>query len=268
MSRQLTFQDLVFKYANYPFPSEIANDPMVLYHATSSCFEKEIESKGLKANQIHFTLNELKSIANLFDELGWMGKPGSMSTLKPFSITHDNERHKTKPLYFERSSQLAVGYARYQNSGGEIAKAVRYCFQDLHEFLNNEETRDKHYKKIKLDEERERSAGFLYNAPVQKISLKELELELKKLDHINQRAISFIENSEYGIVYAIKFSAEDANNFLYHNWMGIKYFNDIPPSQIIGKAIVPKEYRHQHSNDYHKFHVPAKHGILALIQKE
>jgi hypothetical protein len=268
MSSKLLFEDQEFKYANYPFPNSIANDPMILYHASTSCFEEKIEQEGLKVGRVHFELEELQSIANLFYRLGWMGKPGSMTTLKPFSINHDNQRHNIKPIYLGRTSYEVVNYARYQNSGGEIAKAVRYCFQDLYEFLNNESLRNEHKSRIEKQIYQAKIEGRVHESPKQSITLKELENSLVDLEHINQRAISLIENTEYGLVYAIKFSEDNIKDMLNHNWMGIKYFKDISPNQIVAKAIVPKEYRSKHSNDYHDFKIPAEEGILKLTPTE
>lgn len=268
MTKILTFTDRIFKYANHPFPSEIADDPMILYHGTSSCFEKEIESEGLSISKVHFQLDELLSIAELFEKLGWMGKKGSMTTLKPFSISHDNQRHNIKPIYLGRSSNLVVNYAKHQDAGGEIAKTVRYCFEDLNEFLNNEEIRKEHENKMKKQTEQAYNEGWVFEAPKQTISLEELAKSLNALDHINQRALSLIENTEYGIVYAIRFNEENAKHLLNHNWMGIKYFKDILPDQIVGKAIVPKEYRKEHSNNYHDFKIPSEEGILKMVLEE
>lgn len=268
MTENLTFTKKVFPYANYPFPPEIANDPMVLYHASSSCYEKEIEREGLKYGKAHFTLEELQSVVNLFEKLGWMGKPGSMSTLKPFSINHDNKRHGLKPIYLGRTSFEVVNYASHQSSGGEIAKAVRFCFQDLQEFFSNEELRSNHTKEIQKKVAEAQQGGYVYDPPIQKISLEELGEKLSELDHINQRAISLFEKTDYGIVYAVRFSEKNSKDLLNNNWMGIKCFKNISPDQIIAKAKLPKNFRSNHSNNYNDSLIPSETGILKLVQKE
>lgn len=242
MIPEFSFDPPVDDCPNRPFPDEIARDPWVLYHGTSGLAEPQIESQGLCCSSPAFEKPELEAVDSVFESLQWNGRTAaSRAVLNPFTLGHDFGDSSSKPTYFAECAYRALTFATRDFAGGEAARALRYSFDELWEFLNDEQVSEPHLQRLLRESEEWRQYGVTSPNPAP-ADLEDVRRRLESLDYLRSRAIQFWERHPHGVVYAVRFQPADLDEMSYHNSMGVKCFKTVPSDRIVGKTRIPSEY--------------------------
>jgi hypothetical protein len=267
MIQQFPFEPPIDNCPNMPFPDEITLDPWVLYHGTSGLSESQIDSKGLSCNTPTFEKREIEAVDAIFETLQWNGRTGaSRAVLQPFSIVHDFGDSSLKPLCFAESAYRAMTYATRDFAGGEAARAIRYSFDELWEFVTDEEVRELHLQR--LFRAAEDAKHFSVALPSPEIpDLVTIRGKLESLASLRARAQYFSKNHRYGVVCAVRFEPSDLDAMSYHGAMGIKCFDVVSPDRIIGKTHVPVDYDNPPFLSVNHLKLPPFKGIIKSLRQ-
>lgn len=233
------------------FPDYICLDPMVAYHGTSSVFEDQIDSEGLRRTASLVTKEEITQLTSIFEDMQWCGiSGGGYPVLKPFSLDFDFRRGHQKPVFLAESSYRALLYACYDWCGGETARAVRYCLADLRRYLASAEVRDEHLETLWYEYNELEKCHALLPARPRPVNLLWLKREMERLSRLAERVDSVVSRHTHGVVYAVKFSEAEAALILNSGSMGIEV-NSISSRQLISKVRVAADWRYKYMEDPH-----------------
>jgi len=227
------------------FSESISKDDWIVYHGTSSVYERDIERSGFHPSTNIASKEEVQEVVSVFKKMKWCGNHGGgLSVLEIFSLDHDLADPKGKPIFFAESSYWASLYAMRNFSGGECARALRYALNDLQKYLESTAMREEHnkqlrskFKYIKYDEEQYRKA-------VSPVDLQWLKHEMGAFQTLLQSCHVPYDNHTHGVVYSVKFSKDDLGPSLeYDSSMGIKSFTPVSPEHIVAKVKVPLDFQ-------------------------
>ncbi len=253
------------------FPDEIENDPWVVYHGTSNIFEPNIDEYGFQWESSMATKEEVSNVVDIFTEMNWGGNDrGALAVLKPFSLEHDFALGNSKPIYFAESSYRAMLYATHDFAGGETARALRKCIYELETYLHDQNIRDADMEYKMMEYNQLLSLNAKAGMRPAEIDLKWLESKVEKLSELKNRCANVHLQSEYGVVYAVKFTQKDIDeksNFDYHASMGLKVFSRIPREKIVGKIYIPHSFERLLCNDKRRLGAIHDIGIIGQLSK-
>ena len=253
---------------NHPFPEELQLDPLVLYHGTSSSYESNIDTRGLLPGKSLFDVKDLVEIVKIFADMGWAGiNTGSLGTLKPFSVDHDFAQVGGKPLFLAESARRAASYASLDYAGGEIARSVRNCFDDLWAYLDDSSVSDDHMREMQEAVAFCKRMGAAPH-PVPIITMEEIRARLIALEDVRSVALQIEMAHTYGVVYAVKFNVSDLAASKISLSMGVMCADPIPLEKIVGKTFIPNDYVHDYFHsclgDYVVERMEQWNSLLAL----
>lgn len=128
----------------WPFSGKYDDDPWVVFHGTSNHVELEIEGKGLIWKNSSYSQQDVERVVNIFQQLHWTGTTTAGFGVLNIFTKNDFLRGggQKKPVYLAESSQRALLYSTSDFVGGETARALRYAFADLDQYLACEDLRD------------------------------------------------------------------------------------------------------------------------------
>jgi len=230
------------------FPDGIESDEWVIFHGTSGCNAESIEKYGIEPGNILVTSDHIQKVTKIFEKLKWCGNDGGgYAILKSFSLGHDFGSNTKSLLYFAETSVRALLYATHDFSGGEKMRSLRRAFKDLESYLYDVQIREEHYAAM----QREFDYLLSCNAslpdldrvrPVD-VDLEWLETSLHNTAGIFRLVQDVYDHHDHGVVYAIKVAQKSVADFKWHSAMGVETYSKIPPSSIIGKVIIPRDYQ-------------------------
>jgi hypothetical protein len=253
---------------NAPFPAEISKNPNVLYHGSSSTYEDEIDSEGLRAGASIFVLEELQEICRLFELLQWSGSTGgSLGVLKPFSIDSDFANAEGKPTYLAESSHRACLFASSDFAGGEVARTVRNCFSELYNYVGSEDLRKKHLLELQR-QSAELSKLGADPPPLPSTDMSLVKDALDRLNPVRERAIQAESSHQHGVVYAISFDQQQQKRLGGNISMGLTCFGIIQRDQLIAKTHVPRDYSQNQLNKFEIIHLLSLPNIDLIIPRK
>jgi hypothetical protein len=259
----VAFDEARFRVSLELFPEGVARDSWTAYHGTHGAAEPAIDAEGFSWRPVSYSRQEVESVVELFKRLGWAGiHGGGLPVLLPFSLGHDFGDHAVKPTYFAECSARAALYATADYAGGETARALRYALDDLQQYLHSPEIRAKHQASV------QREGGLVYTfggaiRPVH-MRMEELATELQCFASLRERCHAPLRMHAHGVVYAVRFSQEDADRLEHHVSMGLKARGLIHPSKIVAKVRIPSTFSHSiKSPDYSTW--PIRRGLLRAI---
>lgn len=235
---------LKWQKENILFPEHIFNDVSVLYHGTSSINEQAIDLNGFISSKQIFSKEDIFSLIKSYIRMGWFGKAtGGFVVLHSFS-KWDHSRLEGNPIFFHYDPVKCLTYADKDFSGGEKARSIRYCGDDLRSILSDDEI----YANYKDSFDKIKPQMNFY---AQEIGFPINEVRLHSRDEIVEIYDSHetlwevtsnvFSEHQYGVVYAIKFDDRTVKVLRDGGPMGILSFTDVPPIQILGKVIVNDE---------------------------
>ena len=124
------------------FSSALEDDGWVLYHATTSIAEDDIESNGLKANCSSRFDDQTLRVIRIFRAMNWDGvSDAGYSALRNFSL----HRGAPNELYFREESTRSLIYSHGDFCGGETVRALHHALVDLQIYVDRPEIREQHY---------------------------------------------------------------------------------------------------------------------------
>lgn len=278
------------------FPNELCDDLWVAYHGTSGIFEQEIDKNGLRWSPQIASRAEVGAIVGIFEKISWAGQSaGGLPVLKPFTLGHDFGDSDVKPIFLAESSLGALTFATHEFAGGETARALRFCFRDLHQYLSSPDLRQEHtimlwkrakslcpipippeFAKLPTTEVQHRHVQALWNYcleagaplgdPPQEIELEWLLGELNRHARLEKRCVAAYMEHRYGVVYAVRFAASDLNMLKYDSSMGLKALCSIPVNQIVAKVRIPLTCRVPLREDSHGFKALFGDGVVGRLR--
>jgi hypothetical protein len=219
------------------FPEEVFGDSWVAFHGTSGAREQTIEKAGLQwpGNQVRRA--DIENVVRIFRAMNWSGlSTGGLPVLEPFTLGHDFGNEATKPVYLAECSLRGLTFATLDFAGGETFRALRYALRDLETYVSSEEARTAH----------SRGRGRRWDATSTEqteVSLDWLRAELGQLSAVHEQCKRALADHQHGVVYAIRFGAEDLAYLTLSGSMGIEARGRIAPSKLIAKVLVPKHAR-------------------------
>jgi len=264
-----------------PFQGLFDNDLWVAFHGTSNHVEEQIDKEGFLWKKSPYTRSEIDTVLNVFKKLHWAGsiKDGYLvlATYTQYDF-NSSSSGKSKPISFAVISQKSLLYASQVRAGGETTSALRYAFEDLNNYLNNIEFRQKqlwklwhhlkdsiqglHIPKSYYPASKEKiqfahvkslwdyyqhngikkimsPAGGYLSEPIE-FSTKWLNKEIQKLQAIRNRCNYYYETFTHGVVYAVKLFENDLPYLKYGS--NITANMPISPKRILAKSIIPKGF--------------------------
>lgn len=219
------------------FPEVIAHDPWVAFHGTSGAREQSIEATGLEWSGDFVSKVDVERVVGVFTTIGWAGRSnGGLPVLAPFGLVHDFGEKSKKPIYLAEYSLRAHLFATRDFAGGETARALRYALRDLNEYVESASVRTEHAAgRGRLGAAPDRVQGGVDIA-----WLRKQLIHLASVREICERALL---DHRHGVVYAVRLVKENLDDIAYDNSMGIKVWDRIAPSQLIGKVVIPPNAR-------------------------
>ena len=226
-----------------PLRFSFHSDPWVLYHGTSSIFETQIDSDGLRpSGGLPICQSDVEALINVFRLLGWPGDdPGGYGVLGSYSrMRHQASKWRCCLTSYPNRGLL---YAMRDFAGGETARACRRAFPDLDRFLADASARQNWIA--------ERRSGSLWSPfalpptaaedyhPDTLAAAREAVSSLAALRKIVNEAAN---KHSYGVVYAIRLQLRDmpvvrGDSTPY----GLSCLVALGPERIMGKAVVLDE---------------------------
>jgi len=221
--KEFTFDtDSIFESLHL-FPEEISGNKFMLYHGTSSCFEKRIENEGLKWSKDIFTKEQVIEVTNIFETIQWTQNPSKPRgrgywILSGFTLKDDFGDNKIKPIYFAETSYRATLYASKEYAGGETIRGLRQAFEDLNYYLS-----------------------------IQDISKTNRSFVQEKLNYHKElinKVNALYNNHNYGVVYAINFENKGKELLKYLGSAGM-ITNGVESDVIVAKVKIPNDFKYK-----------------------
>jgi hypothetical protein len=227
------------------FDETLDGDPWIAFHGTTNTFESEIDRFGLNANRCRFTRVEIADVVALFEGVGWAGEQGGgFAVLKPFSLDFDRSSSEHPRLCLAESSYRASLYATQDFSGGEAARALRYSFQDLGRYAD----------------------GLVGNGTADQRQWVRHKLE--DLSSVERTAKHLYQNHEYGVVYAVRMTADDLPHLKYDSSMGVIASMALSPDRLLAKVAIPKDWRRAMVTDWRRINRGSEEGLIAEVIRQ
>lgn len=132
------------------FSRRIEDDPWVLYHATSSLVEREIEAQGFGGICPLVSVEDILQLTSLYRRINWCGIHGDgYPALATFTMGRAG--FQGPRTWFRETSMRSLVYAERDFAGGEWAMTFRKAFADILTFLRSEEVQKEHLQRQTLE---------------------------------------------------------------------------------------------------------------------
>ncbi len=236
MIEQPSYSIDVLQITDRLFSAELEDDPWVLYHATSSLAEPQIDSIGFAGTPFSIGLDPITRLVNIYRRINWCGiHSDGYGALTAFALTRSTYPHCH--TWFREASMRSLIYAQKSFAGGEVAMSFRQAYEDLQHFISSSEIQAGHLERqINECSSLVRRDG----APsrVIRVNIELLTAEFQSLHPVYELLRVLVQDYKYGVVYAVKLRPEDAVVLSAHGGNGILCTGTLPPDRIAGKAIL------------------------------
>jgi hypothetical protein len=226
------------------FDEEFELDPGIAFHGTSHCSQSIIESEGLLPDRDVDLRPAVERVVRLFQYLGWCGITGaSRAVLEPFTLNHDLQSPRGKPIYLAESSIRASRFATRDFAGGEGARGLRHSFEELRVYVEDHSLREEHLEKVTREFRvcQRPDPLRLAQEKLAQIDLDFVRAELEALADVERRVRRFDDEHAHGLVYAVRLPVAP-QGFEYHRSMGLKCFVPLGPECILDKVVIPLDF--------------------------
>lgn len=225
---ELAYEEI--EVASELFSRAIEEDSWVLYHSTTSIAEDKIDADGLTCSTD--SDEDLIAIIKVFRAMNWAGDDSAgYPVLKRFSL----QRSALPHLYFRESSTRSLVYSQADFAGGETARAIHHCLEDLRRYANDPSVRTRHYdRQVAQCKELVQKNGCPTH--VIRVDVSWLNERLRDLEHLGDRISQMRSGYRYGIVYAARFTLDDVPFLIDKRGSGVVCTKPVPKSQLVGKA--------------------------------
>jgi hypothetical protein len=214
------------------FSSQLEDDGWVLYHATSSLAEDNIDRNGLRIGSCTTSTVQSFKILKVFRAMNWSGLDSEgYPVLRGFS----SSRLASGQLYFREASTRSLIYAQRDFAGGENLRALYRALSDLHLYLERPDLREKHLQyQIAACRKLVQQSGCPTH--VITVDTQWLRYQLEELKSLTNEIKNVRSAYRYGVVYAARFGPSDLPHLQENGGAGVCCFKDVPPEKLVGKA--------------------------------
>ena len=136
------------------FSDEIRDDPWALFHGTAACWEKQIDTAGLKTSHFPVSLRELDDIVRTFKSMNL--RTDHLGSLLAWSFPEEVNGKEFREIFLTSIPELAACYCGQSTAGGEVTEMVRGCLRDLRKWLRDKDARIEHLRRQLVDYEEAR----------------------------------------------------------------------------------------------------------------
>jgi hypothetical protein len=216
------------------FPPSITNDPWVLYHATSSLVEGEVEAFGLVGKPSVVSGEHVLQLVTLYRRINWAGiHSDGYAALASFALGRN--RYPWPHTWFRETSMHSLVYAQRSWAGGEWVMSFRQAFEDIQQFVLSEKIRATHLKQ-QIQTCKDLVARDGAPSRVIEVNIEAVAAALELLRPAFRACFQCVSEYKYGVVYAVRFSEEDVANLSDEGGAGILYLGAVPPDRLLAKA--------------------------------
>lgn len=215
------------------FPTDILDDPWIVYHGTSGALEAEIDTNGIRAAKSIVGADVIRCVVDVFNRLRWYGAHGGGYPALSGYSTFDVDQGR--PAFLAMSALRAMTYADVDHAGGEAARAMHHALDDLEVLLaaHGSQSREPDEEWPELSEETRRV-------------VLETVLKLKEL----RESIRLVREAHtHGVVYAVRLKPRDLVRVTYHMKMGLMFHGAIGPDRRVAKALLPPRFEQRPGGD-------------------
>lgn len=231
------------------FPTDILDDPWMVYHGTSGALEAEIDTRGIRAARSIVDSNAIERIVGVFERLDWGGTHGGgYPVLAGFSTFDVSQR---RPVFLGESALRVTTFAAADFAGGEVVRAVHHALEDLEILASGAWPED--WPSV------DRPKGM---------ATENLQLVRDTLDKLVELrgAIQRIRAAHtHGVVYAVRLRVGDIPRLKYNNAMGLMYRGEIPADRLVAKTLVPATVRGRMDQDEQRLRFAVSGPIRRLV---
>lgn len=253
-------------WSNHPFPREYATDGFILFHGTSSTQEESIDTNGLIPSESRFRKADLERLVSLFKSIDWVSLR-SYTVLRVYSLGYDYAHPQGKPVYLAEGAKYALGYAELEFAGGEIARSIRYAFEDLRSYIEDPSVRAAHLAEDEAERMHLRRLGAVERKPLPNFDPDILQSALNEMAHVEKAAVEALTGFTHGVVYAVRIEPQDLAGMEWGGPMGIKCFRPLSPERFVAKMRVPKGYSHHfRTTNADDDNLPFRNGAIAKLR--
>lgn len=220
------------------FPPEIENDPWVVYHATSSVAEDQIDREGFRCASSGFNDAALLCLS-VMETTDWW-EDAATATLKAYSLPRIGG---AAPFFCALYPQRTSLYTRRDFAGGETAYALRRIIPKLVDLVSN----DPEFFARRLEKDRkeciyEAEKGVPFHRKVLDVNMTWLREKVVKLEGFLQQLLGMRDEHRHGVIYALRLDRQDLPQLSY-NWSdGLRVYEPLPASKAVAKLIVHGEH--------------------------
>lgn len=231
------------------FPSEVANDPWVIFHGTNSWSAEAIEAQGFLPSVSISYQKDIHHIISIYQVMDWVGNDlGGYGVLSSFSANFDLKYgRETGLLFFSDRFEQSLLYASADFSGGEKFRAIRRSVTDLNNYLENADVREQHMQSRHRTIERLQSLNahpsMWKNIRTTPVDLEWLREQVGDINAAFQK-VDLLADSQNQVVYALRMEPNDLHKFENAGSMGICSRFPVSAKKIVAKMIVPSDYRY------------------------
>lgn len=132
----------------YPFSRDWYDNPLIVYHGTSSVYSESIEKNGWQMNGQTYDTEDFQKICKFFEDIGWNGTPknSGYSILRSYALGGEDDYVNAKPISFSQTYWAARNYSRHV--GGESIHGLFLAIEDILNICENKQIQDEHRKSI------------------------------------------------------------------------------------------------------------------------
>jgi hypothetical protein len=222
------------------FDPAIEDDPWIVYHATSSVFEANIDSDGLcPAASIKFD-EAVRLACSFFINTEFTGHDCGYLELVGFGlprIRRDSPPH----LYFSLFPQRSPIYLMPDFCGGELARGLARAIPAICQFAHDSDAIDKHFEEMQDLCIREVRSGCVPSVRVVRVNKDWARSVADQLAVFNADLAAVRTAHSHGVLYAVRVNRELLEDARY-SWMdGLRSYKKIGPLQIVAKLRVSNE---------------------------
>jgi hypothetical protein len=212
------------------FSSAITNDGWVLYHATSSVSEADIDHNGMKCSLARD--NDVVRAIKVFRAMNWCGESGQgYAVLRGASL----QGAFVSRLYFRESSMRSLVYAQRDSAGGETVRALHHALTDLRAYLENPSVSRRHYE-LQVDHCKDLVRRDGCPSHVIRVDMDWLRAQMCELASVSGEIAKLRAEYRFGLVYAVRFESSDLPNLSNAGGEGIVCSAAVPKTRLLAKS--------------------------------
>lgn len=220
------------------FPPEIENDPWVVYHATSSVTEEQIDRDGFQCGSVDLNRVVLLCL-NIIETTDWW-EDAATATLKAYSFPRIGGE---APFFCALYPQRCCLYTRREFAGGETAYALRRIIPKLvQDALENPGFFEDRFESFRQQCIYEAQKGVPTHRKVLKVNLEWLREKAAKLQSFLPDLLDIRDRHRYGVIYALKLDCGDVTSARYDWSDGLRVYKPLPAAKCIAKLLVHGEH--------------------------